>query len=121
MLKFSDDSSFLKLHPWTETSLSLAKPLTHIGFLSRDQGEIGCCQGESEESMVKVAPASDDSFSAQLHPWPRPWTTSLTNGLYKMRTSPRILSSWFTWILSGRTFSRAWLNIWAAPVQWIQC
>ncbi len=29
---------------------------------------MGCCQGEKEESMVKVAPASDDSSSAQLHP-----------------------------------------------------
>ncbi len=35
-----------------------------------------------------------------------------------MRNSPRILSSWFTWIPSGRTISRAWLNIWAASVQW---
>ncbi len=100
MVKFTDDSSFLKLHPWRGTSLSLAKPLMHIGFLSRDQGEMGCYQGNREESMVKVAPASDDSSSAQLHPWPRPWTTSLSRGLYKMRTSPRILSSWFTWIPS---------------------
>ncbi len=29
-------------------------------------------QGSKEESMVKVAPASDDSSSAKLHPWPRP-------------------------------------------------
>jgi len=26
----------------------------------------------------------------------------------------------FTWTPSGRTFSRAWLSIWAAPAQWIQ-
>jgi hypothetical protein len=37
----------------------MAKPLTHIGFLSEDHGEMGCCQGGSEKSMVKVAPASD--------------------------------------------------------------
>ncbi len=35
-----------------------------------------------------------------------------------MKNSPRFLRSWFTWIPSGRTISRAWPNIWAAPVQW---
>jgi hypothetical protein len=72
--------------------------------------------------MVKLAWASDDSFSAELHPWLNPelhpWSDLDWQGITNEDQPKSLQFQVYLKTFQAEPTVELWLSIWAAPVQW---